>query len=56
MSYDQAQKAAQIAFFGEEKGGGTFGNKIYDFVLKEPYRLDNLFPPLREDCLLYTSP
>lgn len=53
MSYDQEQKAAQIAFFGAEKGGGTFGNKVYDFVLKEPYHLDNLYPPLRKDILAY---
>ena len=53
MSYDQEQKAAQIAYFGADKGGGTFGNKVYDFVLQEPYRLQNLYPPLQEDMLAY---
>lgn len=53
MSYDQEQKAAQIAFFGAQKGGGMFGNKVYDFVLQEPYRLENLYPPLREEMLAY---
>lgn len=53
MSYDQEQKAKQIAFLGAEKGGGTFGNKVYDFVLKEPYCLENLYPPLAADMQAY---
>ncbi len=53
MSYDQEQKAKQIAFFGAEKGGGTFGNKVYDFVFQERYCLENLYPPLAADMLNY---
>lgn len=53
MSFDQEQKNQQVAFFGSEKGGGMFGNKTYDFVLQEPYRLDNLYPLLKEEMLRY---
>lgn len=53
MSYDQNQKSYQVAFFGADKGGGTFGNKVYDFALSESYRLENLYPPLQDEILSY---
>lgn len=52
MGYNEEQRIVQSKFFGN-KGGGVFNQNVYNFVLKEVFRKDNLFDGIANNAINY---
>ena len=52
MEYNEEQRIVQSEFF-DDKGGGLFNQKAYNFVLREEFRKDNLFNDIANDAINY---
>ena len=52
MGYEQGQRLIQAAFF-KGKGGGRFRTGSYPFVLKEDYRINNLYEETENQAIQY---
>jgi len=52
MGYKRDQREVQSKFF-DNKGGGLFNNKSYNFVLKEEFRKDNLYENIADEAIKY---